>query len=135
MKRDNPMIKQKNMLKCSIFLVLITGLLLTEAAFAASTAPSYSLGQISDNLIISIGGLAQLITSGCYVIGFGFGVAAILKFKGHRDNPSQVTIGQPITLCILALAFIFMPMLFIISGDTIFGAHTIVGGPSGVSSF
>lgn len=137
---DNPMIKQLNTMptlfkRSAIFLVLTIGLLAVDAAFAAQIGAHYSLGQISNNLIFSIGGLSRLITSCSYVIGFGFGVAAILKYKGHRDNPSQVTIGQPIALGIMALAFVFMPMIFMASGDTLFGTHAIAGGPSGVSSF
>ena len=34
--------------------------------------------------------LAQLITAISYIGGFGFGVAAITKFKAHKDNPTQV---------------------------------------------
>jgi hypothetical protein len=43
--------------------------------------------------------LAQLITSLAFVAGLGFGIAAIAKFKEHKQNPTQlgfaVEVGFP----------------------------------------
>ena len=39
------------------------------------------------------GSIAKAITAGAYVAGFGFGIAAIAKFKAHKDNPTQIHIG------------------------------------------
>ena len=38
----------------------------------------------------------QSITGSSYVVGFGFAVAAILKFKAHKDHPGsdELELGQ-----------------------------------------
>ena len=108
--------------------------LCTSAAFA-DTGDSISLGAAANNMTTSVGFLAEFITSLSYAMGFGFGVGAILKFKAHRDNPSQVTLGTPIALVFISLAFIFMPMLFAASGDTVFGANAEQGTAQGTTSF
>src|SRR5215204_262827 len=94
-----------------------------------------SLGDVSLNATGAFGTLARIMTSGSYLIGFGFAVSSLLQYKAHRDNPSQVTLGKPIFLLFIALFFIFMPMLFLVSGNTIFGNGTLTGGVSGTGSF
>lgn len=108
--------------------------LCTSPAFAVP-GDSISLGAAASNMTTSVGFLAQFITSLSYVMGFGFGVGAILKFKAHRDNPSQVTLGTPIALVFISLAFIFMPMLFAASGNTVFGGNAEQGTAQGTTSF
>lgn len=115
------------------FIVALT-LLLAGFAFA-DPGESISLGAAANNMTTSVGFLAQFITSLSYVMGFGFGIGAILKYKAHRDNPSQVTLGTPITLVFISLAFIFMPMLFTASGSTIFGTTPEQGTSQGVNTF
>ena len=71
--------------------------------------------------------LAQLITAGSYVAGFGFAVTAILKFKQHKDNPTQTPISLPIVLLFVAAALIFIPAIFRAAGGTIFGSEPGLG--------
>lgn len=118
-----------------MFFTFFLGLLLTDMALAGQVGAHYSVGQISNNMVFSVGGLAKLITAGCYVVGFGFGIGAILKYKGYRDNPSQITLSQPVVLALISLAFVFLPMIFVAAGDTIFGTHAVAGGTHGVSKF
>jgi intracellular multiplication protein IcmD len=56
--------------------------------------------------------LAKLITAGSYVAGMGFAIGAILKFKAHKDNPTQVPISMPIALIFIAAALIFAPSVY-----------------------
>ena len=51
--------------------------------------------------------MAKLIFSIAYIAGLGFGVAAIFKFKQHKDNPTQVLIGTPIALIAISSALVF----------------------------
>jgi len=37
----------------------------------------------------------RVVTALSYLQGIGFGVAAIAKFKAHKDNPQQIHIIQP----------------------------------------
>lgn len=59
--------------------------------------------------------VAKLVTAGCYLAGLGFSIGAVMKFKQHKDNPTQVPIGTPVALVFIAAAVIFLPTLI---GDT-----------------
>jgi intracellular multiplication protein IcmD len=55
--------------------------------------------------------VTKLITAGSYLAGLGFSIGAIMKFKQHKDNPTQVPIGTPIALVFIAAALLFFPTL------------------------
>src|SRR5579862_3428158 len=54
-----------------------------------------NLGAIATTLTGSFAGVAKLITAGAYMAGIGFAMASMLKFKAHKDNPTQIPIGTP----------------------------------------
>ncbi|MCW5588610.1 MAG: type IV secretion protein IcmD [Legionellales bacterium] len=114
--------------------VIVCGLFLVDPAFASSVNPN-SLGAMANTLTSNFGALARLITAGSYVAGMGFGVGAILKFKAHKDNPTQIPIGTPIALVFIAAALIFLPEIFKATGYSLFQSGGSVGGISGVTSF
>lgn len=98
-------------------------------------AGQQTIGNLASNVTGSIGQLAQLATAGAYVAGFGFAIAAILKFKAHKDNPTQIPVGTPIALLLIAVALIFVPTIFGVTGATLFGSAGQTGTISGVTSF
>lgn len=102
---------------------------------ANAFAQAQDVGGIAANITNTFGKLAQLVTAVAYVAGMGFGMAAILKFKAHKDNPTQIPIGTPIALLFVAAALLFLPSLFGVAGQTIFGSSKTAGSVSGVSSF
>ncbi|MGQ3892568.1 type IV secretion protein IcmD [Legionella sp. CNM-4043-24] len=106
--------------------------LLTTGLSAASGMASadVSLGSAASLISQSMEPLALLITGGCYVGGLAFMVGAIMKFKQHKDNPTQVTIGTPIALLLVGAALLFMPSVMGMAGQTIFGGGT-TAGPGG----
>ena len=112
---------------------LLPVLCISAAAWAADSGAA-SLSDVATNIIGSFGALAKMITAAAYVAGFGFAFAAILKFKAHKDNPQQIPVGTPIALLFVGAALIFLPTLFGISGETIFGSGSTTGGDSGVIS-
>jgi len=73
----------------------------------------------------SLSKIAQLITAGSYVAGFGFAIGAILKFKAHKDNPTQVPISGPIVMLFIAAALIFVPAVFASAGGTLYDPSTM----------
>lgn len=93
------------------------------------------LGSMATNIIDSFAGLARLITAGAYVAGVGFALTSILKFKAHKDNPTQIPIGTPIALLFVGAALLFLPSLFGIAGETIFGTTSGIGGVYGTTGF
>lgn len=112
----------------------IAGLAVTGASFAAG-AGSGGLGAVASNVTASFASLASLITASSYVAGMGFAVAAILKFKAHKDNPTQIPVGTPIALLFIGAALLFMPSIFQTTGQTLFGSNASVAGVSGETSF
>ncbi|MCD6039393.1 MAG: hypothetical protein K0S27_793 [Gammaproteobacteria bacterium] len=93
------------------------------------------IGTVAGTVKNSLGNIAALITAGAYVAGMGFGVGAIVKFKAHKDNPTQVAISVPIAMLFIAAALLFVPSVFKTTGATLFGASGAVAGVSGVTSF
>jgi intracellular multiplication protein IcmD len=123
-------------MKMSRIVRLVAGLGLSGLFFyAANALAQNTIGTVATNLTSTFGNLAQLITAVSYVAGMGFGMASILKFKAHKDNPQQIPIGTPIALLFVAAALLFLPSLFGIAGETVFGSSKVAGNVTGVSSF
>lgn len=114
-------------------------LLIAAAACFCGAADIFASGVginvIAEEARSNLVGLAKLITAGSYVGGMAFGVAAITKFKAHKDNPQQQHISQPIAYLFLSAALLFIPNVFYSSGATLFGHSGTQAGLSGVSSF
>ena len=82
------------------------------------------LGDVFDRMSSFVPAIGQLITGISYLSGIGFGVAAIFKFKQHKDNPQQNPAGTPVTMMALSTALIFLPGLYKPMGQTMFGSKT-----------
>ncbi len=118
-----------------INLVKVVKVILTLGLVSLGTAvlAAKSAGQVASEVVSSFGSLAKLVTAGAYLGGLGFSVGAILKFKQHKDNPTQVPIGTPISLVFIAAALLFLPSILGVAGQTIFGADAKTAGASGQS--
>lgn len=101
----------------------------------ASLAATSGVGSVAANITGNLTAVARLITAASYVVGMAFAVGAIVKFKAHKDNPTQIPIGQPIALLFVGAALIFMPTVFKVSGATLFGSSGTVAGASGIVDF
>jgi intracellular multiplication protein IcmD len=64
--------------------------------------------------------VSRLITAGSYLAGLGFSIGAIMKFKQHRDNPTQIPIGTPIALTFIAAAILLFPTLMADTDNNLF---------------
>jgi hypothetical protein len=53
--------------------------------------------------------VAQLITASSYLAGLGFSAASIMKFKQHKDNPTQIPVGTPAALLYVSAALLYLP--------------------------
>jgi intracellular multiplication protein IcmD len=92
------------------------------ATSAVLTSAALSATPVADTNTASFANLAKLITAASYVGGFGFAVGAILKFKQHKDNPTQLPVSTPIALIFIAATLLFLPSLIPTSGATLFGS-------------
>jgi len=98
---------------------------------AASSSSGSTVGDMASSIISSFTSLTKLITAGSYLAGLGFSIGAIMKFKQHKDNPTQVPIGTPIALVFIAAALLFLPSILSVAGQTMFGSAGTVAGPTG----
>ncbi|WP_409365722.1 type IV secretion protein IcmD [Fluoribacter dumoffii] len=110
---------------------LFTFLTLVSLHAAANTV--VSLGEMASSITNSFASLAKLITAGAYLGGLGFSIGAIMKFKQHKDNPTQIPIGTPIALVFISAALLFLPSILGVTGTTMFGAGGgETAGPNGI---
>src|SRR5689334_18581183 len=108
---------------------VILGVLALTCFTAGTAALAISgIGSVAAQVTTNVANIAKLITAASYVAGMAFAVGAIVKFKAHKDNPTQVTIGQPIALLFVGAALIFIPTVFKVSGSTLFGGSGQVAG-------
>lgn len=110
----------KNMLTlCAYFGALIALFFVSSFVFAAGDGKS--LGDVAGEVTSSMTNVAKLITAASYVAGVGFAMMGMLKFKAHKDNPTQVPLSQPIVLLCIAAGLVFLPNLISTGGKTMWG--------------
>ncbi len=115
--------KSKKMLKMVISMAAVFG---TAAVFAAN-----DIAGIANTVTGTFQSIGKLMTATAYLAGFGLTIAAIFKFKQHKDNPQQVPMGTPITMLLIGIALIFLPNIIAPAGSSIFGTDATSGGFSG----
>ncbi|KTD19356.1 protein IcmD (DotP) [Legionella lansingensis] len=118
----------KHNLKQLLLFTAYLGLMVFAGEVAAS---GKTLGNMASSITGSFTSIAKLITAGSYLAGLGFSIGAIMKFKQHKDNPTQIPIGTPIALVFIAAALLFLPSILGVAGQTMFGETGSVAGPSG----
>ena len=64
--------------------------------------------------------LTHVIFAVSYVSGLGLGVAAIVKFKAHKDNPQQTVLGKPTALVFTGASIPFIDEAAAIAGANVF---------------
>lgn len=115
-------------LKLVSFWTLSIGLLILTGDVVAGTQ---TLGNMASTIVKSFENLTKLITAGSYLAGLGFSIGAIMKFKQHKDNPTQIPIGTPIALIFIAAALLFLPTILSVTGATMFGNNAQTATPEG----
>lgn len=90
-------------------------------AFADSVWASDELRRLAENIKLTFSLLKEIMTSAAYASGIGFCMIGLLKFKAHKDNPAQIPLSTPIVLIAVSAGLLFLPTVFDIAGDAIFG--------------
>lgn len=121
------------MKKTLVFLFKVACLFGVLVAAAYAEASSGGIGDVASRAKGNLSAIAQLITAASYVAGMAFVVGAVVKFKAHKDNPTQIPIGTPIALLFVGAALLFIPGVFKSAGGTLFASGQ--GTISGVTSF
>lgn len=103
------------------------------SVISQDAAAATTLGNMATSIVNTFASVGRAITGGSYVAGLAFSIGAILKFKQHKDNPTQITIGTPISLVFIAAALLFLPSILSVAGYTMFGQQGgTTAGPSGM---
>ncbi len=121
-------------LKAVFISLMMAGVFFSGLVYAGSSS-SMDLGTVAENVTNTFDSIAKMITAASYIAGLGFAVGSILKFKAHKDNPQQITVGVPIALMFVAAALIFLPSMFEVAGNTLFGSTTGYAGVTGITDF
>lgn len=121
--------------KAVLVFSLITGVFYSTAVLAGGGSDS-GIGGIATSITSQFKALGQLILAVAFLAGIGFIMAAIFKFKQHKDNPTQIPLGTPIAMLVIGAFLVFLPSLIAPAGTTIFGTSSTPGGftGSGVSA-
>jgi len=117
-------------LKFILLIVLSASCFYVSFAFAVPYGGGASgFGAMASQLVGNLPNIAKLITGAGFLAGLGFAFASIMKFKQHKDNPTQIPIGTPIAMLFIAVALLFLPALFRAAGQTmgLTSAGTIYG--------
>jgi intracellular multiplication protein IcmD len=108
-------LRSKGVLKACAFILLV---LCASMAFAETK----DVGGVAKNVFEALKPVGKLLVYGSYIAGIGFAIAAMLKFKAHKDNPTQVPLGTPIAFLFIAGGLMFLPGVMTTAGGTLFGS-------------
>ena len=113
---------------CAVMGIMMLGVI------APAFATTLTIGSMAESIKGTFADIGLMVTAGSYIAGLGFSIGAILKFKQHKDSPTQVQVGQPISMVLIAAALLFLPTLLDTVGNTMFGSGGAkTAGPTGTS--
>lgn len=110
---------------------LAASMVLTGISLSAYAAGD--LGNLASTIYGNFYNLSKLVTAGSYIAGLGFAIASIMKFKAHKDNPTQIQIGTPVALVMIASALLFLPSILDTAGLTMFSSGGEVATSTGTA--
>lgn len=87
----------------------------------SSFSMAMTVNDVADNIIGQLSAGKNLVVMMAYMAGLGFLMASFYKFKQHKDNPTQVPVGNPLTMVSIAVLLLFLTNLIQPIGETIFG--------------
>lgn len=93
---------------------------LAQAAAGGSDSEGGGIAGIANRVAGNLSAVADLIGQIAFVAGLLFFVSAVFKFKQHKDNPTQVPVGTPLTMLVISAALMFMGNFITPLGETLF---------------
>src|SRR5690242_18133905 len=98
-----------------VVLLLLSGVFLSNMAFAApdagggKTVEGKGIGLIAQKTSEEFAKFGKFLTALAYLSGFSFMVFGIFKFKQHKDNPTQIPLGTPVSMLVIGTVLVFIP--------------------------
>ena len=114
-------------------LLIATTYALSSIAFATTATTDESgsnFGDMASTVTGQMDSFAALLVAAAFVAGIAFVIVALFKFKQHKDNPTQVTIGTPAMLLFIGIFLVYLPNIIDVGGNTVGGGEmgTVGGG-------
>src|SRR5437868_7088687 len=106
-----------------IFLLSISSIFISENLFAAEIKVK-TAGDIFLNLSDVFSPFIGIIFGLATIAGLAFTISAVFKFKQFKDNPQQISIGQPIGLFFLGAFMLWLPFMIKSIGHTVTGIQS-----------
>lgn len=87
------------------------GLISIAATYSIPAFSQVGLGQVAGNATTATDLMTSVLCDIFYVIGIAFVVASVVKFREHRDNPSQTPLMRPVMFLIIGLLIGVFPFI------------------------
>ena len=97
-------------------LLITTSYALSSTVFADT---SDNFGKMASTVTGQMDSFAALLVAAAFVAGIAFVIIALFKFKQHKDNPTQVTIGTPAMLLFIGIFLVYLPNIISVGGATV----------------
>lgn len=97
-----------------IRLILMVFLVIFSVSYAYSDA--LSLGDMANWMMGPVNGLGKVFGYICLIGGIGMILGALLQYKAHRENPSQVRLTTPVFLLVVGVILIILPLIGLLTG-------------------
>ncbi len=91
-----------------------------QSFLGSNNADEGGIKSLFQNVYSNFDQLATLLGGSAYVAGLIFVVAAMMKVKQHRDNPTQVPIATGLIYLLAGVGLIFLPTTLQEGANTIF---------------
>ena len=72
---------------------------------------SQSIGDIARSLDRPVMGIVELVRAVCLIAGVGMVVGSLIKYKQHRRNPIEVSLGSVFAILLAGLALIALTFI------------------------
>ncbi|MCW3782609.1 hypothetical protein [Defluviimonas salinarum] len=98
--------------------------LVASAVTLASPAMAQNIGQIADGLTTQVSSIGILIEVVSYVLGVALGIAGLMKFRAHSQNPNDPSnkMSTAFMLMFVGAALVAIPAVLGSGISTIFGS-------------
>lgn len=130
----------KNVKTTSSYLIKMAPFVVIQASVWAppqgggGSGGSGGITGIVGNITGALSSIMELVSMVAYVAGFIFFLAAVFKFKQHKDNPTQVPVGTPLSMLVMSAALMFAGNFITPLGESIFGSASAGVQASGLRS-
>lgn len=80
-----------------------------------------TMGWVLNNFTEQISSIDGLLSVICFVVALCFGIAGVVKIRDHLEQPSKVTIREPLMRLLAAAFFVSLPTIVIVIIDSTIG--------------